>query len=409
MSETICVYAAAHRPVDYPLPAYCEKIQVNAALNGRWEGYLHDDKGDDHISRKNGLYCELTALYSLWKNCDADIQGLYHYRRLLGEESVPTLRGERRRIAARDEFALRAVSADTIRRELAEADVLLPLPAYPYPTTAREDLLRFCRLEDIRTLCAVIREEHPSYTEALHAVLRSTHISYCNIFIARRVFVRDYCTWLFDVLGRVEERICADGGEEAYSRLFGYLGEVLLNVYIRRHGLRCRYHYLLQVYEGPHPSRLLLRRSVNGALALLGQYPILPNRRHEAACYAEMRRVLSSEEPDWIEPLPGDLRELENYLRSVGAGETEIRRRGELPFVFARFNYALANIAIAVFVAPEGAELSFLLGEIEAERAALRALMDPEDTLLLWLGGSGLPAEAEEFLEKAEIRLVHFT
>ena len=410
MHESICVYAAAHRQIAHPLPAYCRLIQVNAAKNGRWDGYLHDDDGGDDISRKNDLYCELTALYSLWKNCDADIQGLCHYRRLLGERSAPTLWAEGARVVSGRGFARRALSADTIRRELAEADVLLALPAYPYPTTAGEDLLRFCRPEDIRILRDVVAKYHPAYAEALEAVLGSTHISYCNIFLARRAFVDGYCAWLFDVLEKVEAEVCADGGAEAHPRLIGYLGEALMNVYIRKHGLRCRYHYILQVYEGTHPSRLLLRRAANGALALLGRYPIVPNRRHEAACFAQLRRTLASGDPARTPPapIPGDPEKLECYLRYNGAQETEIRRRESYTVVFGRFAYELANIAIAVFVLPEGSDLFAVLDRMETERAELRAALDEGETLLLWLGGADLPEEADRALQEAEIRRVVF-
>ena len=55
-------------------------IQAGAALTPVRVGDFQDNTGDN-ISEKNRQYCELTALYWIWKNQTADYYGLEHYRR----------------------------------------------------------------------------------------------------------------------------------------------------------------------------------------------------------------------------------------------------------------------------------------------------------------------------------------
>ena len=79
----IRLFVCCHQPSSVPEHPLLYPIQVGAALaDTHFPGFLHDDSGEN-ISRKNRVYCELTAQYWAWKNVEADYYGFFHYRRYL--------------------------------------------------------------------------------------------------------------------------------------------------------------------------------------------------------------------------------------------------------------------------------------------------------------------------------------
>ncbi|MBR0069993.1 MAG: DUF4422 domain-containing protein, partial [Synergistaceae bacterium] len=68
----------------------------------------------------------------------------------------------------------------------------------------------YVELKDIRAIHKVLEEYYPDYLPALFHALEVNHYSACNMLIARRKLIDDYCTWLFDVLSKVEDRISFD-------------------------------------------------------------------------------------------------------------------------------------------------------------------------------------------------------
>lgn len=103
MSESIRIAVAMHKPYRTPDdPAYLP-LHVGAALHPDvLPGIQGDDEGDN-ISRLNASYSELTALYWMWKNCDA---GLQRPRALPQAVCVPQ---------SREPTAKRPVRSDRIR------------------------------------------------------------------------------------------------------------------------------------------------------------------------------------------------------------------------------------------------------------------------------------------------------
>lgn len=77
----ITVAVATHKAYRMPIDGVYMPLQVGRALHPNVDLGMTCDNTGDNISQLNAQYSELTGLYWMWKNCDADYQGLVHYRR----------------------------------------------------------------------------------------------------------------------------------------------------------------------------------------------------------------------------------------------------------------------------------------------------------------------------------------
>ena len=253
-ARSVEVYVVTHKEINFALPDYCRKIQVNAERNGQWENYLHDNDNPDNISLKNPDYCELTALYSMWKNCEADIQGLMHYRRFLSTQTRPLSKETPMYAISENEVINNAITRQRIIDELKTSDIIRVTPAESEYLNIGEIFSMYCKRENIRDVGEIIRKYYPDYLQAFLDVVNGNKFSQGNIFIANRSFVNNYCEWLFGILAKTEEfdRVMP-------PRFQGYLSEFLINVYIHKHNFSCKYFCLAYV-KNESPKIRLLRK-----------------------------------------------------------------------------------------------------------------------------------------------------
>lgn len=190
-------------------PFYVYPIQVGADLTEQIISGLQDNQGEN-ISRKNRNYCELTATYHAWKNCQAAYKGLCHYRRIFDI----------------DDSQMRELMN---RRE--EWDVILPYPSVHYPNISTQHL-RYIREEDWQAMLRALEEAAPDYFTACRQMVESgePYFYNYNMLIARAEVFDDYSAFLFSVLERAEALTTPKGWERA-DRFAGYMGENLTTLY----------------------------------------------------------------------------------------------------------------------------------------------------------------------------------
>ncbi|MCI8951133.1 MAG: DUF4422 domain-containing protein [Lachnospiraceae bacterium] len=219
--KQLLVYAAKSH-MDKPLKekvshhAWDQDIQVGAALTNIRIAHLTDCSGD-HISEKNRQYCELTALYWIWKNAGAEYGylGLCHYRR---------------------RFTLSREDVDCLTSS--DVDVVVTNPVVNVP-----DVLTMYGknhiLKDWETMRDGIRKQCSQYLDSLAYVETSNYYIPYNMFIMKREVLNQYCEWLFPILEYCEA-MCEPRKDAYQNRFIGFLAERLMTVYFYHHRERLK-------------------------------------------------------------------------------------------------------------------------------------------------------------------------
>lgn len=242
---SISIFTITHVPFTPPKDSIYIPLQVGHCSHDDY-GYLGDDTGEN-ISNKNQYYSELTGLYWIWKNYSgADYLGLCHYRRYFLNNNGTLMT---------ETDYLNILSAyDVI---VSESHV----GPYDYRTV-------YSRSHDVRNLDAtgeVIQEIYPEYYATFQAVISDNHCYTGNLFVAPKALFNAYCEWLFSIFFLLEDRIDTNGYDDYHKRVFGFLSEQLLIVWIK--------HNRLSFYEArfglsqEKAETILLKQSVRHFIA----------------------------------------------------------------------------------------------------------------------------------------------
>lgn len=216
----IKILVAAHKP--YWMPGGDCYLPIHVGCAGKQSiGFQGDDTGDN-ISAKNPHYCELTALYWAWKNLSADYIGLVHYRRYFTRREV-------RRVEARKQQILTQSDWEAL---LQGHPVIVPDKRRYYIESNRSHYNHAHHTDGLDLAEQIIAEKYSAYMPAFQTVMDRSWAHMFNMFVMRRDLFDAYCSWLFAILGELEQRIDITGWNTYESRVFGFVSERLLDVWL---------------------------------------------------------------------------------------------------------------------------------------------------------------------------------
>ena len=198
-----------------------ESIHLGAELiQDNNEPGLKDNlgKATENISELNGQFCELTGLYWIWKHATEDYIGLVHYRR---------------------HFILPTNWIDIC--DANNIDVILPVPLYVGPSLAA-DYKRRHVAKDWDILMEYLQSHFPDEYWDMRKFFEGNFYNPCNMLIARKSIIDDYCKWLFPIVFTIYKNI--GDRKDSYQRRYpGFMAERLMSYYFDKNKDRLKIVY----------------------------------------------------------------------------------------------------------------------------------------------------------------------
>lgn len=268
MNDTIKIIVAHHKPGFVIKDNVYLPIQVGAALSPNKLDMQGDDRGDN-ISHLNPLFCEMTAVYWAWKNLQEkpDYIGLCHYRRYFTTTQMPKLLALKGRLQHlkrctlgrlrhpgsnymniqqiyvydKSEVLSHATHFSDVVKMMAENkefDVIVPTKHQCSSFDLEMFFSRITGKHVIDVLDNLICNDYPDFYQYFHKSLKNTCFHPANMFIMRWNLFDDYCNMCFAILQKhmqllIDEGWCIHPEQEGcFSRMSGYLFEMLTNAYL---------------------------------------------------------------------------------------------------------------------------------------------------------------------------------
>ena len=197
----ITVAVATHKAYRMPIDGVYMPLQVGRALHPNVDLGMTCDNTGDNISQLNAQYSELTGLYWMWKNCDADYQGLVHYRRHFAKNDSAKRHGDENErfscIAGKQDYA----------RLLDTCEIIVPERRNYYIETVYSHYEHTMQEGQLDATRSIIAQTNSDYLDAFDAQMNKTSAHLFNMFVMRKDLINEYCSWMFPIIGELAKHI----------------------------------------------------------------------------------------------------------------------------------------------------------------------------------------------------------
>jgi len=217
MSKSVKIIIATHK--QYKMPKDQMYVPVHVGAEGKNDlGYTKDNSGEN-ISSLNPSFCELTGLYWAWKNLNADYIGLAHYRRHFS-------------LKKKNDKWDSILTYKQIEPYLSQIRVFVPKKRKYYIETLYSHYEHTHYIEQLDVTKDIITEKYPDYVDAYNQVMNQRYGYMFNMMIMEKELVDEYCTWLFDILFELKNRLNMPELSSFQGRFYGRVSELIFNVWL---------------------------------------------------------------------------------------------------------------------------------------------------------------------------------
>jgi len=122
---------------------------------------------------------------------------------------------------------------------LEEYDVILPRAVY-HSKTYYEMYEEAHNIYDLDVTGEVIKELYPEDYEIFRDVVWNNKEYNGNLFVTSKERFKEYSNWLFSIFDIVEKRISVEEYDSYHKRVFGFISEQLLYVWVKSRGLKIK-------------------------------------------------------------------------------------------------------------------------------------------------------------------------
>lgn len=273
-SASARVYITYHKP-SHIVSSHSSLIPIQVGSGSAIPGISCRDDQGANIAQLNDRYCELTALYWIWKSLETlELQvnstcaatsadhlpthiGLLHYRRFFNF-AVPPATESRTKIGKssfvqpdvwgvlnersftydfQDRYGL---NDQSINHLCDQFDIILPKPWSVRQAGFSSLREHYCQADshyaaDLDRCRTILAEMYPAMLASWDKLMAGDRAYFNNMFVMRRDLFSSLCGWMFPILAHIEPLIPIHQYGTQAKRVMGYLSERLLNLWLLEH------------------------------------------------------------------------------------------------------------------------------------------------------------------------------